>query len=63
MPNPWIEHVKKYSQKHNISYGCAISHPDCKNSYVRVDPAIAKQKQKDLDTRIMKSVSKHIIEQ
>ena len=60
--NPWVEHVRKYAATHNISYMCAISHPDCKNSYVKVDPAIAKQKQQDLDTRIMKSVSKNIIE-
>ena len=57
MPNPWIEHVRKYAATHKISYMCAISHPDCKNSYVKVDPSMPKQKQKDLDTRIMKSVS------
>lgn len=33
MTNPWIEHVKKYSREHNISYGCAIS--EAKASYVK----------------------------
>ena len=61
MSNPWIKHVKKYASDHNISYGCAISHPDCKNTYVRQDPIEKKQKQKELDTRIMTGISKDLI--
>ena len=33
MSNRWIQHVKEYAIKHNISYGCAISTPDCKAEY------------------------------
>jgi len=33
MPNKWVEHVKSYARKHNLSYGCAISEPNCKKSY------------------------------
>jgi hypothetical protein len=33
MPNKWVEHVKQYAKKHNLSYGCAVSDPGCKSSY------------------------------
>lgn len=33
--NSWIEHVKMYSKKNNISYKNALKHPDCKSSYVK----------------------------
>ena len=35
MPNAWITHVKKYAEEHNLSYGCAITTPECKASYVK----------------------------
>jgi len=35
MSNPWIEHVKKYASQHNLSYACALSTPECKESYQR----------------------------
>ena len=31
--NKWVEHVKAFSKKHNIAYGCAISNDDCKREY------------------------------
>jgi len=37
MPNNWINHVKKYAAENGISYSCALSHPDCKNSYKKVE--------------------------
>jgi hypothetical protein len=33
MTNKWVEHVKAYAVKNNISYSCAMSMPDCKASY------------------------------
>ena len=33
MPNAWIEHVKEWSKENNLSYGCAISKPECKEAY------------------------------
>lgn len=33
MPNAWIQHVKDWSKSHGISYGCAISKPECKSAY------------------------------
>ena len=32
MSNAWVEHLKKYAKDNNVSYGCALSMPDCKNS-------------------------------
>ncbi len=32
MPNAWVEHIKKYAKDNNVSYGCALSMPDCKES-------------------------------
>jgi hypothetical protein len=33
MPNAWVEHIKKYAKDNIVSYGCALSMPDCKESY------------------------------
>ena len=33
MANSWIEHIRKYAKDNNLSYGCALSSPDCKNTY------------------------------
>ena len=43
MTNPWIEHIKKYAKDNNISYGCALSTPECKNTY-RKPSSTPKQK-------------------
>lgn len=32
--NPWIQHVKKYSEENNISYACAI--PQAKTTYKKL---------------------------
>jgi len=29
----WTEHIKAFAKEHNISYGCALSNPDCSASY------------------------------
>ena len=33
MPNQWVDHVKKFAADNNLSYGCALSMPECKESY------------------------------
>ena len=33
MVNQWITHVKEFSKKHNIAYGCAVSNSKCKEEY------------------------------
>lgn len=33
MANDWVNHIKEYAKRNNISYGCALSLEDCKNEY------------------------------
>lgn len=35
MPNAWIAHVKKYALDNGVSYGCAMTMTECKESYRR----------------------------
>jgi hypothetical protein len=36
MPNRWVEHVKEFARKNNISYGCALSDPNLKRGYIPI---------------------------
>jgi hypothetical protein len=29
-PSKWIQHVKDFAKRNNVSYGCALSMPECK---------------------------------
>ena len=33
--NRWIEHVKAFAKKNNLTYSAALSHPDIKKGYVK----------------------------
>ena len=33
MANKWIQHIKDYAKRNNMSYGCALSSEGCKNEY------------------------------
>jgi hypothetical protein len=33
MPNRWIEHVKQFAADNKVSFGCALSDPNMKNTY------------------------------
>ena len=33
MPNAWIEHIFDYADKKNITFGCALSNPNCFATY------------------------------
>ena len=37
--NRWVTHVKEFSKRTGKSYGCAISDPECKASYVKAPRA------------------------
>ena len=37
MPNAWVIHVKKFASENNKSYGCAISDPECKSNYKKIN--------------------------
>ncbi len=36
MANTWVEHIKKWSKDNNMSYGCALSNPKCKEDYAKM---------------------------
>ena len=36
--NPWVEHVRAFASRNNISYGCAMSMPECKAEYRNTPP-------------------------
>ena len=46
MVNKWIEHIRKYAKDNNLSYGCALSDPKCKSSYIKTTPTPVKSKVK-----------------
>jgi hypothetical protein len=31
MPNAWVEHIKQFAKDNNVSFGCALSMPECKD--------------------------------
>ena len=33
MPSAWIEHIKEFAKQKNLSYGCALSDPECSRTY------------------------------
>ena len=35
MVNKWIQHIKDFAARTGKSYGCAITDPECKASYVK----------------------------
>ena len=49
MTNSWVDFVKDYSKKHNLSYGCSVSNSDCKNKYKEYKQAI---KGKNIKTKL-----------
>ena len=34
--NRWVQHVKDFANRTGKTYGCAVSDPECKASYVKV---------------------------
>jgi hypothetical protein len=35
MTNGWVEHIKKYARENNLSYACALTKPECSQSYIK----------------------------
>lgn len=48
MPNKWVDFVKEYAKKNNISYGCALSNTDMKNEYNKIHKSIKNLDKKDI---------------
>ena len=56
MPNAWVQHVKDWSARHNVSYGCAISKPECKASYHGKKPHRERETMGMEDTNVARRV-------
>jgi hypothetical protein len=35
MPNAWIEHIRAFAQRNDITYSCAVGDPRCKEEYYK----------------------------
>jgi len=45
MPNAWVTHVKQYAADNKLSYGCALSMPECKAAYKKEPTKESKTKE------------------
>ena len=65
MTNPWVEHIKKYAKDNNLSYGCALSTPECKNTYRKPSSKPKQKKECKTDCKTCKTckVNKEPIKQ
>jgi hypothetical protein len=52
MPNAWVIHVRKFAEENGLSYGCAMSTPECKATYKRKSPEPYKKEMDQLSTLI-----------
>ncbi len=59
--NKWINHVKEFAKKHNISYACALSHKDLKEGYEKVIKKSYKEKMDEKINEIQKQELKLFI--
>ena len=61
MPHKWIDHVKDFSKQHNISFGCALSHPDLKKDYVPSVKKSNKEKAEEKKQIIINQMTSYLI--
>jgi hypothetical protein len=48
MPNRWTEFVREFANRNDLTYGCAMSKPECKAQYAKKYPKpLTKKKQKE----------------
>lgn len=46
MPSAWVEHIKDFAKRNNMTYGCALSDPKCSEEYRIKFPKPAKKGKK-----------------
>lgn len=54
MPNPWLEHVKKWAAENGHSYGCSLTMKECKDSYNKIDYKARKIQKKEEEEKLGK---------
>jgi hypothetical protein len=62
MPNAWIEFVKDYAKKNDITYGCAIS--EAKDAYKahKAGKSIPEKKMEPVKQKVMEPVKEKVME-
>ena len=50
MVNLWVEHIRQYAKDNNLSYACALSTPQCKNTYIKTSSKSTSKKKTDCKT-------------
>ena len=49
MVSAWVEHIKNFARRKNMTYGCALSDPDCKAEYhAKRPPKLNKKEKKEV---------------
>jgi TRAP-type C4-dicarboxylate transport system substrate-binding protein len=61
MPHKWIDHVKEFAKKNNISYACALTHPDLKKDYQPVIKKSYKEKREEKQNIIINQMTQQLI--
>jgi hypothetical protein len=61
MPSRWIEHVKEFAKKNNMSYGCALSDPNLKKGYVPAGDKKRKPEKLEMATPSTEPKPKNIV--
>ena len=61
MPNKWINHVQDFAKKNNISFGCALSHPDFKKEYQPVIKKTYKEKREEKEKTIFEQLRNNLL--
>jgi hypothetical protein len=46
MPSAWVEHIRDFAKRNNLTYGCALSDPKCSEEYRIKFPKPAKKGKK-----------------
>lgn len=47
MANAWVEHIKRFARDKGMTYGCALSDPECKATYKKPPRPLTQKKERE----------------
>jgi len=47
MANAWVEHIKRFAREKGMTYGCALSDPECKATYKKPPKPLTQKKERE----------------
>jgi hypothetical protein len=47
MANAWVEHIKRFAREKGMTYGCALSDPECKATYKKPPRPLTQKKERE----------------